>query len=219
MQTMLFEEAMENKNFEDACQDCLPDLTNLQELQYDFPGLDLDSDDLSPASSSGSSTECFTFLTEVKQEATDKRTSCKENKERRKGTKKVNSVEDYKIKKNLRERRRIKRIADGFMKLKNSIPHCRGIKRLSKINTLRNALSYIYHLSNILHEDDIRRNALQAEQMSQNRLLSINPGHILMQDPDVLYQNSRPIFMYPTVVIQPSSTQTCTNFMQSFPRM
>ena len=195
---------MENINAEAIYLDVLTDLINLKELQYDFPASDLDSDEPSPTSCSDSTTDCFTFPVEVKSEATDVLTSCKESKRRPVGRKEINPVDAYKIKRNIRERRRTKRIADGFLKLQNAIPHCRGRKRLSKIDTLRNALAYIYYLSDILYEDDMKRNALKAEQMLRSQIPNAQRGHILAQNSPVLPISSRPIFLYPAVGNQPS---------------
>ena len=207
---------MENVSLKVNHLDLLPDLKDLPELQCDFPTLDFDTDEVSPGSSSGSSADVFTFNAKVKSEPTDVLTSCKVKKLAGKDRKKITSVDDYKAKRNIKERRRIKRIADGFTKLQNALPHCRGKKRLSKIDTLRNALSYIYHLSNILHEDDIRRNALQAEQMLTNPEESALPVHILIQSPGFLQRYCRPIFVYPAVVNQTSSQPSYTDFIQSF---
>ena len=55
---------------------------------------------------------------------------------------------ECKIKRNERERRRVRRLADGFKKLREVVPG--NYKKLSKLDTLRRALDYMSSLSEIL---------------------------------------------------------------------
>lgn len=66
---------------------------------------------------------------------------------------------ESKIKRNERERRRVKRLAEGFRKLRKAVPTCGGEdnKKLSKLDTLRFALDYIQDLACLLQEHDATR--------------------------------------------------------------
>ena len=61
---------------------------------------------------------------------------------------------ECKIKRNERERRRVRRLADGFKKLRTVVPgEC---KKLSKLDTLKYAMSYINGLSTLLEAHDVQ---------------------------------------------------------------
>ena len=106
------------------------------------------------------------ILTTIKSEPSGQTvSSCKKRQRSRKGTRKPTQRSGAsKFKRNERERRRVKKLADGFINLRDAVPHCRGDKKMSKLDTLRNALNYMHYLTSIVHEDDLRKNALQAEQ-------------------------------------------------------
>ncbi|XP_013396671.1 transcription factor 21 [Lingula anatina] len=56
---------------------------------------------------------------------------------------------------NARERARMRVLSRAFSKLKTTLPWVPPDTKLSKLDTLRLAASYIAHLSKILEEDDI----------------------------------------------------------------
>ena len=59
---------------------------------------------------------------------------------------------ECKVKRNERERRRVRRLADGFRKLREVVPG--NYKKLSKLDTLRRALDYISSISELLETHD-----------------------------------------------------------------
>ena len=59
---------------------------------------------------------------------------------------------ETKVKRNERERRRVRRLADGFAKLRTVVPG--NYKKLSKLDTLKNAMEYINGLASLLATDD-----------------------------------------------------------------
>ena len=71
---------------------------------------------------------------------------------------------ETKHKRNERERRRVKKLSDAFISLRDSVPYCVGDKKLSKLETLKYALYYMYTLSRVLYEDDMRKRASKTEQ-------------------------------------------------------
>ena len=71
---------------------------------------------------------------------------------------------ETKHKRNERERRRVKKLSDAFISLRDSVPYCVGDKKLSKLETLKYALYYMYTLSRMLYEDDMRKRAVKTEQ-------------------------------------------------------
>lgn len=58
-----------------------------------------------------------------------------------------------KVRRNERERRRVRKLSDGFAKLKTVIPGNR--KKLSKLDTLKNAVEYINNLATMLTAHDV----------------------------------------------------------------
>lgn len=51
---------------------------------------------------------------------------------------------------NARERKRVKLVNDGFMRLRKHVPTDPKNKKLSKVKTLRSAIEYIRHLQHVL---------------------------------------------------------------------
>lgn len=51
---------------------------------------------------------------------------------------------------NARERKRVKLVNDGFMRLRKHVPTDPKNKKLSKVKTLRSAIDYIRHLQHVL---------------------------------------------------------------------
>ena len=56
------------------------------------------------------------------------------------------------LRRNERERNRVKLVSDGFTNLRKHIPTDPSNKKLSKVETLRTAIEYIKHLQRILNE-------------------------------------------------------------------
>ncbi len=71
---------------------------------------------------------------------------------------------ETKHKRNERERRRVKKLSDAFVSLRDSVPSCIGDKKLSKLETLNYALYYMHNLSAMLYEDDYRKRSVQTNQ-------------------------------------------------------
>ena len=81
---------------------------------------------------------------------------------------------ESKVRRNERERRRVRRLAEGFVKLRGLVPNCEDERKTSKLDTLRSTLEYMSELSDMIARDDIRRNReeLQAQQtVSSNMIL------------------------------------------------
>lgn len=62
---------------------------------------------------------------------------------------------ECKVKRNERERRRVRRLADGFRKLREVVPG--NYKKLSKLDTLRRALEYMSGLAEVLDTQGLGR--------------------------------------------------------------
>eukprot|EP00794_Sanderia_malayensis_P012847 gene12847-14169_t len=71
---------------------------------------------------------------------------------------------ETKHKRNERERRRVKKLSDAFISLRDSVPSCIGDKKLSKLETLNYALCYMHNLSSMLYQDDVRKRTVQTDQ-------------------------------------------------------
>lgn len=73
---------------------------------------------------------------------------------------------------NARERRRVKMVNDGFLRLRRHVPTDPKNKKLSKVKTLRLAIEYIHHLQQLLNSDSTTKQTSQSivtsftEQMS-----------------------------------------------------
>lgn len=65
---------------------------------------------------------------------------------------KIRQKNETKVKRNIRERMRIKKLQDGFKKLQTVVPG--DSKKLSKLDTLRYALDYIKTLTIMLQQHD-----------------------------------------------------------------
>ena len=59
---------------------------------------------------------------------------------------------------NARERRRVKMVNDGFLRLRRHVPTDPKNKKLSKVKTLRLAIEYIHHLQQLLQTDSNAKN-------------------------------------------------------------
>ena len=62
---------------------------------------------------------------------------------------------------NARERRRVKMVNDGFLRLRRHVPTDPKNKKLSKVKTLRLAIEYIHHLQHLLQVDNCSQQTLQ----------------------------------------------------------
>ncbi|CAH3035041.1 unnamed protein product [Porites lobata] len=58
------------------------------------------------------------------------------------------------LRRNERERNRVKLVSDGFAALRKHIPTTPANKKLSKVETLRTAIEYIKHLQRVLNESN-----------------------------------------------------------------
>lgn len=58
------------------------------------------------------------------------------------------------LRRNERERNRVKLVSDGFANLRKHIPTTPANKKLSKVETLRTAIEYIKHLQRVLNESN-----------------------------------------------------------------
>ncbi|KAL9984157.1 hypothetical protein ACROYT_G006423 [Oculina patagonica] len=58
------------------------------------------------------------------------------------------------LRRNERERNRVKLVSDGFTTLRKHIPTTPANKKLSKVETLRTAIEYIKHLQRVLNESN-----------------------------------------------------------------
>ncbi|PFX28265.1 achaete-scute homolog 3-like [Stylophora pistillata] len=58
------------------------------------------------------------------------------------------------LRRNERERNRVKLVSDGFATLRKHIPTTPANKKLSKVETLRNAIEYIKHVQRVLNESN-----------------------------------------------------------------
>ncbi len=59
---------------------------------------------------------------------------------------------------NARERRRVKMVNDGFLRLRKHVPTDPKNKKLSKVKNLRLAIDYIKHLQQLLVESSVKQN-------------------------------------------------------------
>ena len=100
----------------------------------------------------------------VKYEAGSEETTKKRASRGRRTRKSSQRSGETKHKRNERERRRVKKLSDAFISLRDSVPYCVGDKKLSKLETLKYALYYMYTLQTMLVEDDMRQRAAKTEQ-------------------------------------------------------
>ena len=63
---------------------------------------------------------------------------------------------------NARERRRVKMVNDGFLRLRRHVPTDPKNKKLSKVKTLRLAIEYIHHLQTLLQSDSTTKQTTQS---------------------------------------------------------
>ncbi|XP_028516865.1 achaete-scute homolog 1a-like [Exaiptasia diaphana] len=69
---------------------------------------------------------------------------------------------------NERERNRVRLVNDGFSSLRQHIPYFPDKKKLSKVETLRCAVSYIKHLQRLIEEHDEKIGLYGEEENGQN---------------------------------------------------
>ena len=117
------------------------------------------SDDSSSSTSAQSPVEdtgsgYFLFPTEYVDLPARVTTSLTGRKKATGGEKPKRKTAECKVKRNERERRRVRRLADGFKKLRTVVPA--DSKKLSKLNTLKCAMSYIQGLSTLLEFHDVQ---------------------------------------------------------------
>ena len=68
----------------------------------------------------------------------------------------IKPVQCYDIKvfrRNEAERKRVKRVNNGYEILKQHIPHAAKVKNMSKVNIIMHAVEYIQLLTSLLNED------------------------------------------------------------------
>jgi len=106
---------------------------------------------------------------------------------------------ETKHKRNERERRRVKKLSDAFISLRDSVPYCVGDKKLSKLETLKCALYYMYSLSSMLYEDDMRQSAAKTEQWLTLQQNEIQKNQVTMNQQNVIVNQSyhTPILLVP----------------------
>ena len=63
---------------------------------------------------------------------------------------------------NARERRRVKMVNDGFLRLRRHVPTDPKNKKLSKVKTLKLAIEYIHHLQTLLQADSTTKQTTQS---------------------------------------------------------
>ncbi|CAD5124009.1 DgyrCDS12312 [Dimorphilus gyrociliatus] len=82
-------------------------------------------------------------------------------------------------KRNERERERVRCVNEGYARLRSHLPIKQRDKRISKVETLRQAIKYIQHLQNILKEkeNEYRVNVLKAER-ADNDPSTCNGGRL-----------------------------------------
>jgi len=151
----------------------LNDLFNIPSIEDEVNDLHNDSfgsccssptqttDSCSPVISSqdeDSGNECFFFPAQVKLECEEISNQYKNDKVKRKT--------ETKIKRNERERRRVRRLAEGFKKLKTVVPG--DSVKLSKLETLKMALDYIKTLSETLEQQQQHEEYAQQMQIVPN---------------------------------------------------
>lgn len=91
-------------------------------------------------------------------------------------TKKVNTGSSQQIttmgKRNARERSRVKQVNNSFLTLRQHIPGAAKAKKISKVETLKKAVDYIKHLSQILEEHENSITIRTSQSISNN--ISVN---------------------------------------------
>lgn len=86
---------------------------------------------------------------------------------------------------NARERRRVKMVNDGFLRLRRHVPTDPKNKKLSKVKTLRLAIEYIHHLQQLLHADSNAKQSVLVTGFTQ-----VNNGYEEMDGGNVGWLNS-----------------------------
>jgi len=93
----------------------------------------------------------------------------------------------------------VKKLSDAFISLRDSVPYCVGDKKLSKLETLKCALYYMYSLSSMLYEDDMRQSAAKTEQWLTLQQNEIQKNQVTMNQQNVIVNQSyhTPILLVP----------------------
>lgn len=89
---------------------------------------------------------------------------------------------------NARERRRVKLVNDGFLRLRKHVPTDPKNKKLSKVKTLRSAIEYIRHLQQLLNQAS-KNSALQLSDFTKLDVLhgtTVNAANNWFQNLDLV---------------------------------
>ncbi|XP_072913713.1 achaete-scute homolog 4-like [Hemitrygon akajei] len=73
-------------------------------------------------------------------------------------------------KRNERERQRVRYVNEGYARLREHLPEDFADKRLSKVETLRAAISYIKHLQELLNPSKVKEKALPSRAAEFHKL-------------------------------------------------
>lgn len=117
------------------------------------------------------------------------------------------------LRRNERERNRVKLVSDGFANLRKHVPTTPTNKKLSKVETLRTAIEYIKHLQRMLNESNrAEREARLLRQVGwlqgTYNLQTISRGDLATAPPLSSY-----LLSLPEIAPYPSDTTLANNSM------
>lgn len=117
---------------------------------------------------------------------------------------------------NARERRRVKLVNDGFLRLRKHVPTDPKNKKLSKVKTLRSAIDYIRHLQQLLNQAS-KNSTLQLPDFSKLDVLhssAVNANGSWFSNLDLVciwaYCRNPCLFLCVFQIICARSCETCT---------
>ena len=90
---------------------------------------------------------------------------------------------------NARERRRVKMVNDGFLRLRKHVPTDPKNKKLSKVKTLRLAIDYIKHLQQLLVESSVKQSHSASSYTIAGMTDEIDAGTPSWLHPETLVSN------------------------------
>ncbi|PAV80331.1 hypothetical protein WR25_08373 [Diploscapter pachys] len=87
---------------------------------------------------------------------------------------KSKSQQPQRLKRNERERKRVDQVNQGFNQLRERVPKSKGKQKLSKVETLREAVNYIRQLKSLLGDATLSQMCSYSEQLIHCNTSSFN---------------------------------------------
>lgn len=120
---------------------------------------------------------------------------------------------------NERERNRVKQVNVGFAKLRSHVPDGEKNKKLSKVETLKQAIDYIQQLHVLLEQHDMTMQQQQQQQQQTMTTAAYPPPpaysnhslEMVTYSPESVFVNTCSPQTYPPTMSYLNSSQTCSS--------